>query len=283
MTIRLSKHHGLGNDFLVHLTNEHVDRELWQPRARAWCERHRGIGADGLIVGSPGAGGADLSMALFNADGSVAEISGNGIRCLAQAEARRRGTPRVTLAIATDAGPRACVVHAGEAVGEALVEVGMGQAEAGPEADRDVPVDDELGIVDVHALGLDARDRRTIDLGNPHLVLLVDDPQFVDIAAAGPFHAAAFSGGINVHVMAPTPGRDDAITIASWERGVGVTEACGSGACASAVAANSWGLVGTEVSVEMPGGEAHVCLGAPGAEIILVGPAVLIADIEVER
>lgn len=277
MSFRLTKHHGLGNDFLIHLTDTAVERDGWPARARAWCERQRGIGADGLIIGSPGTGGADLTMSLFNADGSGAEISGNGIRCLAQAEARRLGVERVTLRIATDAGLRTCVVGPGADHVEAWVEVAMGTAGPGPAPDR--PVATATAAADPQALALDAAKERLVDIGNPHLVLLVDDPDLIDIAAAGAWHEAAYDGGMNVHAVAPTPGEPNAVTVVHWERGVGVTRACGSGACAAAVAVHDWGLTGPEVLVHMPGGDVTVRID--GAEVTLNGPASFVADIEV--
>ncbi|MCB0971691.1 MAG: hypothetical protein KDA97_09295, partial [Acidimicrobiales bacterium] len=141
MTFRLTKHHGLGNDFLVHLTDDGAaaaDRQAWIERARRWCDRRRGIGADGLIVGlhGPAAGDADLAMLLVNADGSVAEMSGNGIRCLAQAEAMRRNQERGTLAIATDGGPRtvewAATATPARHQGTIEASVDMGPARPGP-------------------------------------------------------------------------------------------------------------------------------------------------------
>jgi len=283
MTFRLTKHHGLGNDFLIHRTEMAVDRDGWPERARAWCDRRRGIGADGLIIGSPGTNGADLTMTLFNADGSRAEISGNGIRCLAQAEAHRLGVERVTLRIATDAGRRTCVVGPGADQAEAWVEVEMGAVRPGPAPDRPVTTVDAASVAeatgDLHALALDAAKERLLDIGNPHLVLLVEDPDRVDIAAAGALHEAAYDGGMNVHAVAPTPGQPGAVTVVHWERGVGVTQACGSGACAVAVAVHDWGLAGPEVLVHMPGGDATVRV--EGAEVTLVAPANFVADIEV--
>ncbi len=274
MPHRLAKHHGLGNDFLVLFTDEVVDGDGWAARARAWCERHRGIGADGLILGSPGADGADLTMTLHNADGSVAEISGNGLRCLAQAEIRRRAHVGGDLVVATGAGRRRAAVHPGRSPREAWVEVTMGSAGPGPEPDR--PVELPTGA-DGHAVLADAP-RCAVDLGNPHLVVRVDDPAAVDVAAVGPAFEAAYDHGMNVHLLAPA-GQDE-VTVVHWERGVGVTEACGSGACAAAVAAHRWGLVGERVVAHLPGGDVEVALGGP--EIVLGGPAVHIADVEVD-
>lgn len=280
MTFRLSKHHGLGNDFLVLLTDVPdlaADREAWVARARRWCHRSLGIGADGLLVGLHGTDVADLVMTLVNADGSIAEMSGNGIRCLAHAEARRRGATSGTFTVATDGGPRT-VTFGPDPAGDPdslLASVDMGPAAPGPSPDRPTA---EAVAGDVAALALDASKSVTVDLGNPHLVLLVDDPDRVDIAAAGPLHEATFDAGMNVHVVAPTPGTDDAIDMVIWERGAGVTAACGTGATAVARAAHDWGLVGDRVTVHMPGGDVVVDVGAT---MVLHGPSVHVADLEV--
>ena len=293
MQFRLTKHHGLGNDFLVFLTDDAAlaaDRAAWIPRAQRWCDRRRGLGADGLLIGltgpdarDPETGGAvDVVMTLVNADGSVAEMSGNGIRCLAQAAVMAGLGGAGSLVVATDAGLRT-IEHRPSAEGDpATLEasVDMGPARPGPEPDHDV----EISVGDVPpasatALGLDARRSATFDLGNPHLVLLVDDPDAVDLVAGGSTHEAAFAHGMNVHFVAPTPGEVDAVTMRVWERGAGVTEACGTGATAVARATHDWGLTGPRVTVHMPGGDVTVDVGPT---MTLHGPATFIARIEVD-
>lgn len=276
MTFRLTKHHGLGNDFLVHLTDDAAsvaERGPWIERAQRWCHRHHGVGADGLLIGLHGRGageGNDLVMTLINADGSVAEMSGNGIRCLAQAEAMRRNQERGTLVIATDGGVRtvewAATATPAKHQGTIEASVDMGPARPGPEADR--PADAVAGELK----------RATFDLGNPHLVVLVDDPMSVDVATIGAQQEASYDAGMNVHFVAPTVGEADAITMQVWERGAGITEACGTGATAVARAAHDWGLVGEHVTVHMPGGDVQVVVGDP---MILRGPSVFIAGIVV--
>jgi diaminopimelate epimerase len=269
-TVRLSKHHGLANDFLVALDEANgralaVDGEL----AIRLCDRRTGIGADGLIHGaSPGddaPAGTDVVMHLFNSDGSRAEMSGNGVRCLAQALAATRGDDEETYTIATDGGLRTVeLVADGEA--RAQVSVSMGVAAPGPSVP--VPVAEEL----------DGR-HTTVDLGNPHLVVEVDDPSSVDLATRGAWLEQQFDGGVNVEFVAKSDGKADAIVMRVWERGAGITRACGTGACAAALAAHEWGLVGEDVTVEMPGGSAQVRLGD---DIVLTGPAERIATIEVD-
>lgn len=284
MTFRLTKHQALGNDFLVFLTDDAVvagDRGAWVERALRWCDRRRGVGADGLLIGLRNSAGADLVMALVNADGSWAEMSGNGIRCLAQAEARRRGAVPGELTIATDGGRRV-VSYRPDPEGDpavVLASVDMGTAAPGPVPDREVDLEQaDLPSGLGHALVLQPIKRATFDLGNPHLVLLVDDPEAVDVMAAGSTHEAAFDTGMNVHFVAPTAGEADAMDMVVWERGAGVTEACGTGAAAVARAAHDWGLVGKRVTVHMPGGDVAVDVGPT---MTLHGPSVFIADVEV--
>jgi diaminopimelate epimerase len=204
-------------------------------------------------------------MALRNADGSRAEMSGNGIRCLAQAVARSRGLDTLDLVVSTDDGPRRLRVRPGPDRDTAWVEVDMGPARPGPEIPA-LP-----GLVEaVKAV--------TVDMGNPHLVLLVDDTGAVDLDDLGPACQQVFDRGINVEIVAPTPGRPNTLDLRVWERGVGLTQACGTGACAGAHAAHQWGVVGERVVIRMPGGEVEVALGAA---LTLAGPATYVADIEV--
>ncbi|MCB0995621.1 MAG: diaminopimelate epimerase [Acidimicrobiales bacterium] len=263
--MHLTKHHGLGNDFLVCLTDT-VPSDA-SAMARALCHRTTGIGADGLVFGTP-APGYDHRMTLYNADGSLAEMSGNGIRCFAQAIHLADG-PVGELQLLTDGGPRGVRITEGPDALTISASVDMGPVGSGPA----IP-----GAVDLAALGVEVVEGRigTADLGNPHLVVQVPDPHAVPLAAAGAALEAAVPGGVNVEFIAP--GGPDRIELVVWERGVGVTQACGTGACAAATLAHRWGLVGGSVSVHMPGGDARVVVGEHAT---LIGPAVLIAHIEV--
>ena len=264
--MQLTKHHGLGNDFLVLLDLEadpalRFDADL----ASVLCDRRRGIGADGLIRVGPATPEADVTMELRNADGSRAEMSGNGIRCLGQAVARAWGHETIDLAVGTDAGLRRLRVRPGPDPTTVEVEVDMGSAGPGPQLSA------------LPAL-VEALKSATVDMGNPHLVLLVDDPAAVDLASLGPACQDGFAEGINVELIAPVPESVDTLELLVWERGVGITRACGTGACAAAAAAHDWGVVGERVTVRMPGGEVKVALGAT---VTLSGPATYVADIEV--
>ncbi len=268
--MRLTKHHGLGNDFLVTLGDVPSGADL----ARRLCDRHRGVGADGLIVGRPPAPGdtdVDVVMDLRNADGSVAEMSGNGIRCLAQAFLLARGQRAGRVRVATAAGPRPVHVSATNEPATCMASVSMGAITAGDGLPEALPA----GLAG-WMTGITRAE--TADAGNPHLVVQVIDPTDVDLEAEGPRLEAHFPRGVNIEFIAPTPGAADELDLRVWERGVGITEACGTGATSAATLAHRWGLVGHEVVVHQPGGDVTVIVGD---EATLVGPSTYIGSIEV--
>jgi len=260
--LTLTKHHGAGNDFLVLMDPD--DRHPVAPEmVRALCDRRFGVGADGVIRVLAGREGTDLSMELHNADGSPAEMSGNGIRCLAQAAVDAGVVARPGFTVWTPGGVRTVEYTAGGAPGSAEVSVDMGKAELGPDQVQQ----------------FDDRRARTVDMGNPHLVLLGPDPSQVDVAGLGPRLQEVHPGGINVEFIAVGSGPDQ-LTLRVWERGAGETLACGTGSAAAAAAAHSWGLVGDRVAVRNPGGTLTVELGSDG--IRLSGPTRKVADLEVD-
>jgi diaminopimelate epimerase len=269
--LTLTKHHGLGNDFLVAFHPGTADDGALGELARRVCERRRGIGADGLLIGESAADHS-AQMSLFNADGSRAEMSGNGIRCFAQALATRRGDvlPKA-MSILTDAGSKAVEVTATEDPRTILATVDMGEVNDLDEA----PLPAGWAGIAHHA----DRPVLHLDLGNPHVVIGVEDVTAVDVAAIG-----NQLPDVNVEVVAPGPERN-AVTMRVHERGVGLTEACGTGACAAAVAAARWGLVPAlngELVVHMPGGRANVTLDHPApGRVTLTGPATYVATIEI--
>ena len=271
--MQLTKHHGLANDFLVVLDEVNgrgldIDGQL----AVELCDRRRGIGADGLIHGEAPAAGAeeDVIMRLFNADGGRAEMSGNGIRCLGQAMATARDLHELVLAVATDAGMRQLHVTDSADFRTALVSVDMGPASPGPEVPPEV-LEHLAAAGPAAPVGAPV----TVDMGNPHLVVVVDDATAVDLAAEGPWLEQRFPEGINVEFI--NVDGDETLTLRVWERGAGITQACGTGACAAAHVAHERGLVGELVRVEMPGGAAEVDLGPT---VTLIGPAVHVATVE---
>lgn len=284
-TLRLTKHHGLGNDFLVTVLEEgELAVAARQPaQARRWCDRRRGVGADGFIVVTPPGpadterygSGVDAVMALYNADGSRAEMSGNGIRCLAQALAMDRRTTSADFSVVTDAGLRTLQVRPDpDDATTVRVRVGMGPVLEGPAWAPSAAARAELArsVVAGHAV--------TADIGNPHLIVEVADPWQVDLARVGPLLEADFPAGCNVQFIAASPAKLDHLDLTVWERGAGITEACGTGASAAATVAHRWGLVGPRVTVHMPGGMVEVVVGDEQTE--LIGPATFIAHIEVD-
>jgi diaminopimelate epimerase len=263
--MHLSKHHGLGNDFLVLLRDDVVPMPDDEAAALAvrLCHRTQGVGADGLLIGGPPMGrvACDLQMWLYNADGSLAEMSGNGIRCLAQAALSARGDTEGILAISTDGGLRRVDIKiTGPETAWASVEMGEMRACEPPPAWQLLEVDPLRPVAH-------------LSIGNPHAVVLVDDVDAVDLVAAG-----RAVPDVNLEVVSAGPDAG-ALTMRVHERGVGITEACGTGACAAAFAARQWGLVGDRVVVHMLGGDGEVTID--GGSVTLAGPAVHIADIEV--
>jgi diaminopimelate epimerase len=264
--LQLHKLHGLGNDFLVWLDDETVpDAPAQLPElARRWCDRHTGIGADGLILGRRLRDSeASLSFRLWNADGGESEMSGNGIRCLAHAALDAGWVAEgVSFGVITPAGRRTVNIRrVGPA--ETWAEVDMGSAKIRGETQRCNVGHGQL----------------LVDVGNPHLVVLGPDPAGVDVATLGPQLEATDPDGLNVEFVALGPG-PGAVTMRVWERGVGETRACGTGSVAAATALHHWGRVGTAVTVEQPGGAAVVGLRDDGTAT-LAGPSTLIASCRV--
>jgi len=258
--VRLQKYHGLGNDFLVLIDvggRQPIDATL----AVAVCDRHRGVGADGLIRVTAGRGTADLSMELRNADGGRAETSGNGLRCLARAAVDAGLVEGAELVVATDAGDRRATIRP-----DGLVSVEMG----------------EVGIVDRTGQWSDLGPDHVgwsgfVDAGNPHAVFGIDDLDKLDIEADGQAWDRHYPGGINVEYVVAGP-EPEGLTMRVWERGVGETLACGSGACAAAVVARHEGLVGQRVTVHQPGGD--LAVDVSGDSVVLTGPAEFICTVE---
>ena len=237
----LVKAHAYGNDFLL-MPEREVPPAADRPAlARELCDRHRGVGADGLITYADGPRGA--RMALLNADGSYSEVSGNGVRCLAAWLARTRGLkPGQSVEVETDAGIKTLELLSSE--GRRLTfRAAMGQPEQVQQRTIDV---DGAAITAV-----------TLRVGNPQCVVLGDvtEERLHTVAAKLAVHPV-FPEGSNVELA--TVDAPDRVRILIWERGVGPTEASGTGACAAAVAAMSYGFAERDVQVTSPGGTQRV-------------------------
>lgn len=246
----LQKWHGAGNDFLIDVRA--VDDGFWTPeRVRALCRRRTGVGADGLLVAVLA---QPVEMTLFNADGSLAEMSGNGVRCLAGAVRRATKGEWSELTVATAAGAKVVRLDmASETSGYGSVSMGAVTFGDGLEG--------AWGVAHV---------------GNPHVVVR-DDASMSDLVReelAEKF--AAQLGGANVEFV--TVLGESRVGLRVIERGVGWTEACGTGSCAVAAIVRRAGLSGDDVTVENPGGTLRVHL--EGDQATLGGPLEFIADVE---
>jgi diaminopimelate epimerase len=262
--LEIVKYEALGNDFLL-VIDRRGDTPIGPKLAAALCDRHRGIGADGVIRLSESETGEALVFELTNADGSLAETSGNGLRCAALAAWDSGLAASTTLALETTGGTAIAEVGR-RSFAHAEVRVTMGHA-----AVTEIPSP------------LDGRRAFGVRTGNPHLVLLGGAIDEVDLRTVGPQLERAVVGGQNVEVVSV----DDRshLALAVWERGAGITEACGSGSVASAAAAWSIGLVDDKVEVENPGGTLAVELTGDDVEnpfVILSGPARRIGTITID-
>jgi diaminopimelate epimerase len=264
--MHLAKLHATGNDFLVRLALEAGAPKMTAAGIAALCDRHRGIGADGLITIGASGDGADCTMSLVNADGGAAEMSGNGIRCLAWVAARAGLGSSDALVVDTDGGRRrVALTRAGD--GQVVAaDVDMGPVRLG-DADVMVTVDSTSYTGDV------------ANVGNPHLVCFVDDLDLVPVTMHGPVieRDPRFLGGTNVEFVAVNT--VDALIMRVWERGAGETLSCGTGACAAAAVARHHGLVGESVRVSVRGGELSVLLGET---VRLGGPVAHVFDVEID-
>lgn len=266
--MKFAKYHGIGNDFVMLADPD--DRLSLEPGlVRALCDRRFGVGGDGVIRVAPGRDGAELFMDYVNSDGSVGEMCGNGIRCLALF-AREEGLAAGTeLEVETRAGLRVLEIDGDR------VRVDMGRPAFRPE---EVPVawggDDALHVP--IQVGDEVVEAACLATGNPHAVLFVEDPAIAPVTELGPALEThpIFPNGANVEfVRVASPQR---VEMRVWERGSGETLACGTGACAAAVAARLLGGADERMTVSLPGGELDVEWSGwldRDASIFLSGPA----------
>ena len=261
MAVTLVKAHAFGNDFLLLEEGALPSSADRAALARAVCNRHRGIGGDGLIT-YEGTGDA-VRMSLLNADGSYSEVSGNGVRCLAAWMASQHAMrPGASVHITTDAGVKRLE----------LLDVSSGRYTFRAHMGEPEQVAQER--IDVMGTTVDAV---TLRVGNPQCVVLgeVSQQRLHTLAAALAVHPR-FPAGTNVELA--TVEAPDRVRILIWERGVGPTEASGTGACAAAVAAMTYGGADRDVTVESPGGTQRVEWGHDG--LFLTGWAEVTARCE---
>ena len=271
--LSFTKMHSLGNDFVLldgvrrpfHLGRDHIQH---------LADRHRGIGCDQLIVAEPGRNGADFSIRIFNTDGSQAEQCGNGARCFAKFLHDEGLTDQTRLVV--DTGSRLIQLEI-EDDWQVVVDMGAPGFEPGA-----LPFDaqDEANVYQLDVAG-ETVEISAISLGNPHAVLLVDDVDTAPVERLGPAieRHSRFPQRTNVGFACPITRSKMRLRV--WERGVGETLACGSGACAAAVACHRLGRIDEEIEVELPGGIASVRWPGQGP-VFLRGPAVTVYRGEID-
>jgi diaminopimelate epimerase len=269
-----SKYQGLGNDFIL-IDNRHSDTPIIDSdEAIIWCDRHFGIGADGVIFVLPGQQGADYTMRIFNSDGSEPEMCGNGIRCMAKfiAELEGKAHAAVTYKIHTLAG-----MITPEILPEGDVQVDMGEPHL---AAIEIPT--SLGMVDNQVVNQSievdgqAWTVTCVSMGNPHCMTFVADANAIDLAAIGPKfeHHPVFPQRTNTEFVQVI--RPDYLRMRVWERGAGITLACGTGACATVVAGVLTGNSDRRCTVELPGGCLQIEWSQEDNRVYMTGPAELV-------
>jgi diaminopimelate epimerase len=254
--VEFVKAHGTGNDFVV--VEDLADRHRITPElVRAVCDRHFGVGADGLIRIAPGRR-APFFMDYRNADGSLAEMCGNGVRVVGK-YLGDRGHVASAFDLETRAGVKHLELHVDDRGVVDRVTVDMGSPEL-EEDDRKLDIDGRVVTA------------TCLSMGNPHAVVFVDDVDAAPVTTLGPLleRHAAFPAGTNVEFAQVVD--DGAVRQRTWERGVGETLACGSGACAVAVAAKVRGLAGSPLTIELRGGRLEL-EWTPGGTVRMTGPA----------
>ncbi len=254
------KMHGLGNDFVL-LDGRAQPLGLTLAEMMALADRRRGIGCDQLIIMEPPPAGTDVFMRIHNPDGSEAGACGNATRCIASLIAAETGKARVV--VRTIAGDLPS-----EARPDGMWQVDMGQARFGW---RDVPLAREVDTLHVPLTCGPVADPAACSMGNPHATFFVPDPDALPISEIGPRleHNPIFPDRANigfVQVMAP-----DHLRLVVWERGAGLTLACGSGACAAMVNAHRRGLTGRAARISMPGGDLFMEWRQDG-HVMMTGP-----------
>ena len=259
--------HGAGNDYI------YVDTILYNiadpaTAARAWSNRHTGIGSDGLVlIGKSSDTNADFTMHIFNADGSEAMMCGNACRCIGKYLYERHLTTKTQIRLLTLSGIKVLYLHLTPAGEVETVTVDMGE----PVFEKK----EQFSAAD------DFLPKGTfVSMGNPHYVIFVDDMETLDVAAEGSRleHHSAFPERCNIEFAAMHPG---GIRVRVWERGSGITQACGTGACATAVAAVQTGRSGRSSRIVMDGGALDI-EWRDDNHVYMTGPATFVFDGEVE-
>jgi diaminopimelate epimerase len=268
MAIEFVKYHGLGNDFIL-IDNRHRSEPCMTPeQAVRWCDRHFGIGADGVIFALPGQDGTDYTMRIFNSDGSEPEMCGNGIRCMAKFVAELDGHTQTVYRIQTLAG-----VITPELTKDGQVRVDMGLPRLlAAEIPTTLAAPDQKVISQPLDVAGQTWNVTCVSMGNPHCITFVEDVAAIPLEAIGPQfeHQAVFPQRTNTEFIQVVG--SNYLKMRVWERGAGITLACGTGACAALVAGVLNDRCERRATVELPGG----CLEIEWSDeqrLYMTGPA----------
>jgi len=265
MKLRFTKMHGLGNDFVVFDgVRQRVD--LSPAQIRALADRHFGVGCDQVLVVEPAQGGADFRYRIFNADGGEVEHCGNGARCFVVFVRDQGLTTKREIRVETKNG---IIVPRLEEDGDVRVDMGVPRLKP-----DEVPFIGGTGAA-VEPLDVDGRQVMitAVSMGNPHAVQVVDDIERAPVATQGPHieHHPRFPQRVNVGYVQVIDRATIALRV--WERGAGETLACGTGACAAAVAVMRRGLADSPLRVQTRGGDLVIAWEGEGAPLFMAGPA----------
>jgi diaminopimelate epimerase len=275
MAIAFSKYHGLGNDFVLVDNRHQPELILTAEQAVKWCDRNFGIGADGVIFALPGQQGTDYTMRILNSDGSEPEMCGNGIRCLAKFIADLETADGMPAA-----PPKAYTIHTLAGVitptlqpdGQVTVDMGEPILRA-----ANIPTTLVAGDGRVISQALEVAGENwvvtCVSMGNPHCITFVEDVAAIALAELGPQfeHHPVFPQRINTEFIEVVSW--DYLKMRVWERGAGATLACGTGACASLVAAVLTERSDRAATVELPGGPLQIEWSATDNRVYMTGPA----------
>lgn len=271
MLLRFTKMHGLGNDFMVlDLISQHA--HVQPKHAKQWGDRHIGVGFDQLlIVEPPSHPDVDFRYRIFNSDGSEVEQCGNGARCFARFVLDKRLTAKKRIRVETKGGIIELDVQ-----NDGQVCVDMGPPRFIP---AEIPFIAEQQALS-YSLEVDGRDYSiaALSMGNPHAVLRVDDVQTAPVHELGPKieNHPRFPQRVNAGFLQVIDRHRANLRV--WERGAGETQACGTGACAAAVAAISQGWMDSPITLDLPGGRLNIEWAGPGKPVLMTGPAVRVYE-----
>ncbi len=276
MGIKFTKYHGLGNDFIL-IDNRHDHTPcLNSEQAMKLCDRHFGVGADGVIFALPPQGESDYTMRIYNSDGSEPEMCGNGIRCLARflADLDGKQDTHHTYQIHTLAG-----IIRPQLQGKDQVTVNMGQPYLlAHEIPTTLASSEEKVISQPLSVADQSWQVTCVSMGNPHCITFVDNADGIDLETIGPEfeHHSAFPKRTNTEFIEVVS--QDYLKMRVWERGAGITLACGTGACASLVAAVLNQLSDRAATVELPGGCLHIEWSLQDNHVYMTGAATKVFD-----